>query len=80
MTMGAFDAMRAAQSVCYYDYGTSSHIVKSLRDYEAGQQVFMSYGRMSNDEAMLCYGFMEQVHGVLGTCALDDKSCLQVPF
>jgi acyl-CoA synthetase (NDP forming) len=48
------------QSVCFYDYGWSRHVVKSLREYLPGEQVFMSYGRMSNDEAVQFYGFLEQ--------------------
>ena len=48
------------QSVCFYDYGFSRHVVKALREYSVGEQVFMSYGRMSNDEAVQFYGFLEQ--------------------
>lgn len=42
-----------------YDYFRDAFVVAAGRDYEPGQQVFVSYGTQSNDSLMQYYGFSE---------------------
>ncbi|KAI8477484.1 MAG: hypothetical protein J3K34DRAFT_453032 [Monoraphidium minutum] len=43
-----------------YDYFRDAFVVAAGRDYEPGSQVFVSYGRQSNDSLMQYYGFSER--------------------
>lgn len=48
------------QAEVSYDYFRDAFIVAAGRPYREGQQVFVSYGRQSNDSLMQFYGFAEQ--------------------
>ena len=43
-----------------YDYFRSRFLVRSGREYEAGEEVFVSYGEQSNDTFIQYYGFVEK--------------------
>ncbi|GMH42796.1 hypothetical protein BSKO_10715 [Bryopsis sp. KO-2023] len=40
-----------------YDYFQDSYAVRAAEDYSRGEQVFISYGKQSNDSLMQYYGF-----------------------
>lgn len=47
------------QSECELDIWSDSFRVVASRPWQAGQQVFISYGSSSNDVLLQLYGFVE---------------------
>lgn len=43
-----------------YEYFSEKFVVQAGEDYEEGDQVFISYGRQSNDSFLQYYGFVEE--------------------
>eukprot|EP00210_Caulerpa_lentillifera_P005914 g5654.t1 len=59
----AVDFMNHSCTVDYdlsYDYFTDGYSVRIDRDYSKGQQVFISYGKKSNDDLFQYFGFIEK--------------------
>ena len=48
------------QSDLKYDYFSDGYSVRLDRDYDVGDQVFISYGSRSNDDLLQYYGFIEE--------------------
>jgi len=42
-----------------FEFSGGSFVLRSPRDYEAGEEVFISYGVLNNDELITRYGFVE---------------------
>lgn len=43
-----------------YEYFSDKFVVQAGADYEAGEQVFISYGAQNNDSLLQFYGFVEE--------------------
>lgn len=49
----------AGRAEVSYEYFTERFVVAAGEDYQAGDQVFISYGKQSNDSFLQYYGFVE---------------------